>query len=63
MNTHSNLLQITKDVDYDVDAYAQHLESAIEDEIQVLSAFKDKVSSFRSQLAEEELISKKIVKT
>lgn len=63
MNTHNNLLQITKDVDYDVDAYVQHLEAAIENEIQVLRAFKEKVSSFRSQLAEEELISKKIVKT
>lgn len=53
---------MTADVDYDVDSYAQQLETVIGDQIDVMSKFKEKVSNFRSQLAEEEIISKKILK-
>ena len=59
-NTHHNLIQMTEDVDYDVDSYAQQLEELLEQELQVKSAFKDRVSEFRAQLAEEELMSKNI---
>lgn len=59
-NTHHNLIQMTEDVDYDVDAYAQQLEELLEEKLQVISKFKERVSVFRAQLAEEELMSKNI---
>lgn len=51
---------MTEDVDYDVDAYAQQLEDLLDEKLQVTSKFKERVSAFRAQLAEEELMSKNI---
>jgi kinesin family protein 2/24 len=59
-NSHHNLIQMTEDVDYDVDAYAQQLEDLLDENLQVTTKFKERVSAFRSQLAEEELMSKNI---
>uniref|UniRef100_T1JBC4 Kinesin-like protein n=1 Tax=Strigamia maritima TaxID=126957 RepID=T1JBC4_STRMM len=55
-----SLLHMTNDVDYDVDAYAQQLEDLLGEKVEILSTFKEKVSLFRMQLAEEEKISKNI---
>lgn len=61
-STHSQLLKMTAEVDYDVDSYVAQLEDSLDEHIDVLSRFKDKVAGFRGQLAEEELMSKRIVK-
>ncbi len=53
---------MTAEVDYDVDSYVAQLEDSLDEHIDVLSRFKDKVAGFRGQLAEEELMSKRIVK-
>ena len=53
---------MTADVDYDVDSYAQQLEELVAENLDVLSKFKDRISYFRSQLNEEELMSKRIIK-
>ena len=53
---------MTADVDYDVDSYVAQLEDSLEDHIEVLTRFKERVGNFRGQLAEEELMSKRIVK-
>lgn len=56
----NSLQAMTNDVDYDVDAYAQQLEDLLGEKIEVLCKFREKVSGFRGQLAEEEKISKSI---
>ncbi|XP_074605722.1 kinesin-like protein KIF2A isoform X2 [Brevipalpus obovatus] len=61
-STHSQLLKMTAEVDYDVDSYVAQLEDSLEVHIDVLSRFKERVASFRAQLAEEELMSKRMVK-
>lgn len=61
-STHNRLLSMTADVDYDVDSYAQQLEEAVTENLDVLAKFKERISCFRSQLAEEELMSKRIIK-
>lgn len=53
---------MTAEVDYDVDIYAAQLEDSLDEHIDVLSRFKERVGSFRAQLAEEELMSKRMVK-
>ena len=53
------LLEISSEVDYDVETYAQHLEEVIDDNLDVLLKLKEKVANFRTQLNEEELMSKK----
>lgn len=60
MDMGASLLSMSNEVDYDVDAYVQQLEDLLAEKLEVLSRFKDKVSSFRGQLAEEEKISKSI---
>ncbi len=50
---------MTAEVDYDVDAYAQQLEELIDEKLNILVKFKERVSSFRAHLNEEELMSKK----
>ena len=57
--THIELLQMTSEVDYDVDVYAQHLEEVLEDNLVALYKLKEKLVNFRTQLNEEELMSKK----
>ncbi|XP_054719468.1 kinesin-like protein KIF2A isoform X2 [Uloborus diversus] len=56
------LLSMSNDVDYDVDSYAQQLETLIAEKVDVLSKLSDKLSTFRQQLAEEEKISKTMKK-
>jgi len=50
---------MTSEVDYDVDAYAQHLEELLDDNLDVLIKFKERLANFRAQLNEEEMMSKK----
>ncbi|XP_053205645.1 kinesin-like protein KIF2A isoform X2 [Panonychus citri] len=61
-SSHAQLLKMTAEVDYDVDSYVAQLEDSLEDHIEVLTRFKERVGNFRGQLAEEELMSKRIIK-
>ncbi|KAJ3606065.1 hypothetical protein NHX12_028108 [Muraenolepis orangiensis] len=54
------LLEMTEEVDYDVDTYVTQLEQILDQKIDILTELRDKVKSFRSALQEEELASKKI---
>lgn len=62
LNTHHQLLQTASQVDYDVDSYSQRLEEVLTDQLEHLTKLRFKVGTFRTQLAEEEQISKNIVK-
>ena len=62
LNSHHQLLQLTTQVDYDVDSYSQKLESVLADQADQLQKLRLKVGSFRAQLEQEEQISKNIVK-
>uniref|UniRef100_A0A4W5L0Z9 Kinesin-like protein n=1 Tax=Hucho hucho TaxID=62062 RepID=A0A4W5L0Z9_9TELE len=48
------LLEMTAEVDYDVDSYATQLEQILDQKIDILTELRDKVKSFRSSLQEEE---------
>uniref|UniRef100_A0A1A8NIS5 Kinesin-like protein n=1 Tax=Nothobranchius pienaari TaxID=704102 RepID=A0A1A8NIS5_9TELE len=54
------LLEMTEEVDYDVESYATQLEQILDQKIEILSELRDKVKSFRSALQEEEQASKQI---
>ncbi|KAH0627964.1 hypothetical protein JD844_008580 [Phrynosoma platyrhinos] len=54
------LLEMTEEVDYDVDSYATQLEAILEQKIYVFTELRDKVKSFRTALQEEEQASKQI---
>ncbi|XP_053557291.1 kinesin-like protein KIF2A isoform X1 [Bombina bombina] len=54
------LLEMTEEVDYDVDSYATQLEAILDQKIDILTELRDKVKSFRSALQEEEQASKQI---
>ncbi|XP_063066412.1 kinesin-like protein KIF2A [Engraulis encrasicolus] len=54
------LLEMTEEVDYDVDTYATQLEQILDQKIDILTELRDKVKSFRSALQEEEQASKQI---
>ncbi|XP_068033446.1 kinesin-like protein KIF2A isoform X2 [Anomalospiza imberbis] len=54
------LLEMTEEVDYDVDSYATQLEEILEQKIDILTELRDKVKSFRAALQEEEQASKQI---
>ncbi|XP_032932127.1 kinesin-like protein KIF2A isoform X1 [Catharus ustulatus] len=54
------LLEMTEEVDYDVDSYATQLEAILEQKIDILTELRDKVKSFRTTLQEEEQASKQI---
>ena len=58
------LLEMTEEVDYDVDTYATQLEQILDQKISLslsLSLYlSDKVKSFRSALQDEEQASKQI---
>lgn len=58
----NELLEMTAQVDYDVDQYAQQLDDILAERLEALSSFKEKIVNFRAQLREEELMSKKMVK-
>ncbi|KAM8961830.1 kinesin-like protein KIF2A isoform 1-T1 [Pelodytes ibericus] len=55
-----SLLEMTEEVDYDVDSYATQLEAILEQKIDILTELRDKVKSFRTALQEEEHASKQI---
>ena len=57
---HLELLQMTCEVVYDVDTYVQHLEQLLDDNLEVLIKFKQRLNNLRAQLNEEELIRKKV---
>ncbi|RWS13436.1 kinesin-like protein KIF2A [Dinothrombium tinctorium] len=59
---HCRLLRMTAEVDYDVDSYVQQLEELLNNNLEVFTTFKERVATFRAQLAEEELMSKQIIK-
>ncbi|XP_059910200.1 kinesin-like protein KIF2A isoform X5 [Gadus macrocephalus] len=54
------LLEMTEEVDYDVDTYATQLEQILDQKIDILTELRDKVKSFRSALQDEEQASKQI---
>nr|XP_029534174.1 kinesin-like protein KIF2A isoform X3 [Oncorhynchus nerka] len=54
------LLEMTEEVDCDVDSYATQLEQILDQKIDILTELRDKVKSFRSSLHEEEQASKQI---
>ncbi|KAM6965715.1 kinesin-like protein KIF2A isoform 2-T2 [Aplochiton taeniatus] len=54
------LLEMTEEVDYDVDSYATQLEQILDQKIDILTELRDKVKGFRSALQEEEQASKQI---
>ncbi|XP_069630979.1 kinesin-like protein KIF2A isoform X4 [Haliaeetus albicilla] len=54
------LLEMTEEVDYDVDSYATQLEAILEQKIDILTELRDEVKSFRTALQEEEQASKQI---
>uniref|UniRef100_A0A8C1LYY1 Kinesin family member 2A n=1 Tax=Cyprinus carpio TaxID=7962 RepID=A0A8C1LYY1_CYPCA len=54
------LLEMTEEVDYDVDSYSSQLEQILDQKIDILIELRDKVRSFRSALQEEEQASKQI---
>nr|XP_057927994.1 kinesin-like protein KIF2A isoform X2 [Doryrhamphus excisus] len=54
------LLEMTEEVDYDVESYATQLERILDQKIDILTELRDKVKSFRCALQEEEKASKQI---
>ncbi|XP_030598178.1 kinesin-like protein KIF2A isoform X2 [Archocentrus centrarchus] len=54
------LLEMTEEVDYDVESYATQLEQILDHKIDILTELRDKVKSFRCTLQEEEQASKQI---
>ncbi|XP_041666050.1 kinesin-like protein KIF2A isoform X2 [Cheilinus undulatus] len=54
------LLEMTEEVDYDVESFATQLEQILDQKIDILTELRDKVKSFRSALQEEEQASQQI---
>ncbi|TSM28136.1 Kinesin-like protein KIF2A [Bagarius yarrelli] len=54
------LIEMTEEVDYDVESYATQLEQILDQKIDILTELRDKVKAFRSALQEEEQASKQI---
>ncbi|KAK9522668.1 hypothetical protein VZT92_019117 [Zoarces viviparus] len=54
------LLEMTEEVDYDVELYTTQLGQILDQKIEILTELRDKVKSFRSTLQEEEQASKQI---
>ncbi|XP_040914330.1 kinesin-like protein KIF2A [Toxotes jaculatrix] len=54
------LLEMTEEVDYDVESYATQLEQILDQKIDILTELRDKVKSFRCALQEEEQASQQI---
>ncbi|XP_078074689.1 kinesin-like protein KIF2A isoform X5 [Mustelus asterias] len=55
-----SLLEMTEEVDYDVDAYSTQLEAILDQKVEILTELRDKVKAFRTTLQEEEQASKQI---
>ena len=47
-------------VDYDIDTYASRLGTILDRKTYLIAKLKDKLSSFRAQLQQEEELSKKV---
>ncbi|XP_052739074.1 kinesin-like protein Klp10A isoform X2 [Bicyclus anynana] len=56
----SALLTLTRDVDYDQDAYATQWEELLNEQLAVLAQSRDLVAEFRSKMQQEEHISRRI---
>nr|XP_049692057.1 kinesin-like protein Klp10A isoform X5 [Helicoverpa armigera] len=56
----NQLLAITRDVDYDQDAYATQWEELLNEQLAVLAQSRDLVAEFRSKMQQEEHISRRI---
>ncbi|XP_045496715.1 kinesin-like protein Klp10A isoform X2 [Colias croceus] len=54
------LLSITRDVDYDQDAYATQWEELLNEQLAVLAQSRDLVAEFRAKMQQEEHISRRI---
>ncbi|XP_075885783.1 kinesin-like protein KIF2A isoform X2 [Nelusetta ayraudi] len=54
------LLEMTEEVDYDVESFATQLEQILDQKIDILTELRDKVKAFRTTLQEEEQASKQI---
>lgn len=54
------LLEMTEEVDYDVESFATQLEQILDQKIDILTELRDKVKSFRTALQEEEQASQQI---
>ncbi|XP_067678414.1 kinesin-like protein KIF2A isoform X1 [Haliotis asinina] len=54
------LVKLTDEVDYDVEAYAKQLDMLLAKKIQALTDLREKVSTFRREMQEEESLSKNI---
>lgn len=60
---HENLIKLSSEVDYDVDIYTAHLEELINEQVESHERwlkFRERVNNFKTQLREEEIISKKL---
>ncbi|KAK6624856.1 hypothetical protein RUM44_011720 [Polyplax serrata] len=55
-----DLINSTREVDYDQEAYSTRLQALIKKKLDVFKAFDDKVASFRAQLVAEEQFSQKV---
>ncbi|KAM9307117.1 kinesin-like protein KIF2A [Pholidichthys leucotaenia] len=55
------LLEMTEEVDYDVESYATKLEQILDQKLNILTELREKVKSFRCTLQEEEQASKQII--
>jgi kinesin family protein 2/24 len=60
MDEDRQLIKMTGDVDYDVEAYAGQLESLLATKLDAINKLKNLVSNFRQELHEEEMLSKNI---
>lgn len=56
----NQLLQMTRDVDYDQDAYATQWEELLNEQLAVLAQSRDLVAEFRAKMTQEEHISRRI---
>ncbi|XP_041975042.1 kinesin-like protein Klp10A isoform X2 [Aricia agestis] len=56
----ADLLAVTRDVDYDQDAYAAQWEELLNEQLVVLAQSRDLVAEFRAKMAQEEHISRRI---
>ncbi|XP_022822166.1 kinesin-like protein Klp10A isoform X2 [Spodoptera litura] len=56
----NQLLAITRDVDYDQDAYATQWEELLNEQLSVLAQSRDLVAEFRAKMQQEEHISRRI---
>ncbi|CAM9668341.1 kinesin-like protein KIF2A isoform X4 [Lampetra fluviatilis] len=54
------LLEMTEEVDYDVDAYASQLELILTQKLELFSTMQEKVKAFRAALQDEEQASRQI---